>query len=246
MSDHPRTTGTAVRLREGLRTLRESGSFILVVGRVPTSVSANVCAEMGGRTQTKQVLVETGCGCASTAHVGDPDVDVRRVRWECASRGTTTASPTGDGSSGDGPVGTSRPVTPGSEAETGVESTAVESVTELGDVVSREVASVADGERPGSLRLCMDSPIPMVEAASERAVFRALHVLGTVVREHRGIGHVHLPMDRRAELVRVLEPLFDVTVELETFSDEARQRWYLHDEGLTSDWLPVEGAGGRA
>jgi hypothetical protein len=63
--------------------------------------------------------------------------------------------------------------------------------------------------------------------------------LNAAVREANGLGHVHLPMARESERATVLGALFDVTVELELFGGEPRQRWYLHEAGIVSDWLPI-------
>lgn len=212
------------RLREGLRTLRERGSMLLVAGEAPSSVMGHVCAEMGGRSHTSHVTVDTGCGCQASVSDGNGSTESAYIRWESERRGATAAR---------GP----NQVTdlPGAGAVTPVDST-----TDLAEAVRQAFDSVADLDPAcGSVRLCMGSPLPLVEAASEQRAFHALHLVGAHVRKHRGIGHVHLPMDRRSELVRVFEPLFDVTVEVETFGGEPRQRWYLHEEGLTSNWLPV-------
>lgn len=218
--------GTVDRLRAGLRELRESGSMLLVVGEAPTTAMQHVCEEMGGQSQATQIVVETGCGCQAAVERDQEHVDVTDIRWEGGLRGATTADPS------TGPTGmtTCKPAL------------RVDSVTDLTRAVREELDPVAEEEpTAGVVRLCMGSPLPLIEAASEEAVFRALHFVGSLVRRQRGIGHVHLPLERRSELVRVLEPLFDVTVEVETFGGEPRQRWYLHEQGLTSNWLPISG-----
>jgi hypothetical protein len=220
--------GTVDRLRSGLRALRENGSMLLVVGEAPTGVMQSVCAEMGGQSQATQLIVETGCGCQAPVERDRADLDITTVRWEGDLRGATATNATA------GATGTT----------TCTPAVCVDSMTDLTDAVRRELDPVVEAEpTAGTVRLCLGSPLPLVEAASEETVFRALHFVGALVRRRRGIGHVHLPLERRSQLVRVLEPLFDVTVEVETFGGEPRQRWYLHEQGLASDWLPVGGVG---
>lgn len=208
---------TAERLREELQSLRESGCTMLVVGEVPATVSRRACATLNGGPDHEHVTVRTGCGCSCEPHDGG-----HTVQWADQARGgATTADET---------------LQFATETETTAE---VGTLSALGEATAAAIAEAADGTDPGELRVCVDSLGPLVEATSERSVFRALHQLNAAVREARGLGHVHLPMARESERATVLGALFDVTVELELFGGEPRQRWYLHEAGIVSDWLPI-------
>lgn len=218
-SGRPDPHETAERLHEELQSLRESGCTILVVGEVPATVSRRACATLNGGPDHEHVTVQTGGGCSCDPHDHDGQ---RTVQWADQARGGTTAA--------DGALQFA------TETETTAE---VGTLSALGEATAAAVADAADGTDPGELRVCVDSLGPLVEATSERSVFRALHQLNAAVREANGLGHVHLPMARESERATVLGALFDVTVELELFGGEPRQRWYLHEAGIVSDWLPI-------
>ena len=224
MNGHER----AERLREELGSLRESGCTMLVVGDVPGEVSRRACADFCGGPEHELVAVQTGGGCACD-HEALTESPTHTVRWADHARGTAATDGAVQFAGGEGRAGTV---------------TEVETLAELGAATVTAVDRVATDTEPGELRVCVDSLGPLVEASSERSAFKLLHQLNAAVREARGLGHVHLPMVRDAERVTVLSALFDVTVELDLFGGEPRQRWYLHEAGIVSDWLPI-GVGER-
>jgi hypothetical protein len=207
------------RLREELTALRERGCTMLVVGEVPTEVSRRACAALGGGIDRELVTVHTGGdhACGADEH----DEHAHEIRWDDRARGATTAA------AGDLQF---------APAEGGA---MVSTLGELGEATMAAIERAAEGTDPGELRVCVDSLGPLVEDTSERSVFRFCHQLGGAVREAKGLGHVHLPMAHESERATVLGALFDVTVELELFGGEPRQRWYLHEAGIVSDWLPI-------
>ncbi|MFC7229618.1 hypothetical protein N0B31_19625 [Salinirubellus salinus] len=215
---------TAERLREELQALRESGCTILVVGEVPAEVSREACAALAGGPERELVTVETGGGCTCGGVGRDPS-HTRTVRWADRARGAATTA--GDHT--------------GTDHGTVTEAT---TLSELGEATAAAVDRAAADTAPGELRVCIDSLGPLVEATSERSVFRFCHQLNATVRAAEGLGHVHLPVAREAERAAILGALFDVTVELDLFGGKPRQRWFLHEAGIVSDWLPI-GVGDR-
>ena len=217
---------TTRRFRDELASLRETGSTMLVVGEVPTEVSQRACSTLCGDPATERVAVRTGGGCTCLDHAADTGHG-HTVEWAGRARGAAAATETGTGT---GDLQFAR--AEGDAAE-------VRTLAELGEATTAAVERAAEGADAGDLRVCVDSLGPLVEASSERAVFKYLHQLNATARDAGGISHVHLPMDRETERATVLGALFDVTVELELFGGEPRQRWYLHEAGIVSDWLPV-------
>lgn len=210
---------TAARLREELKALRESGCTMLVVGEVPAAVSRRACATLAGGPERELVTVETGGGCACGGE-GRDGARTQTVRWADRARGAAAAT---------------AEHTTAPDREPVTERT-LSGLTEAAVAAIDRAAADTD---PGDLRVCVDSLGPLVEATSERSVFRFCHQLNATVRAARGMGHAHLPVARESERATVLGALFDVTVELELFGGEPRQRWYLHEAGIVSDWLPV-------
>lgn len=221
MNDSTNVRETADRLREELQSLRESGCTILVVGEVPADVSRRACTTLGGSPEHELVTVRSGGGCSChTSHDGRGHT----VQWADQARGAAATTEGGD--------------LQFSTTET--EHTAqVTTISALAEATAVAIGSAAEDTDPGELRVCVDSLGPVIEATSERAAFRFCHQLTATVREADGLGHVHLPVARDSERATVLGALFDVTVELELFGGEARQRWYLHEAGIVSDWLPI-------
>jgi hypothetical protein len=207
------------RLREELTALREQGCAMLVVGEVPTEVSRRACATLGGGRDRELVTVHTGGEHACDAD--DHDDIAHEIRWADGARGATTAT------AGD------LQFAPSEGGAT------VSTLGELGEATVRAIDAAAEDTGPGELRVCVDSLGPLVEDTDERSVFRFCHQLTGTVRGAGGLGHVHLPMARDSERVTMLGALFDVTVGLELFGGEPRQRWYLHEAGVVSDWLPI-------
>jgi hypothetical protein len=97
----------------------------------------------------------------------------------------------------------------------------------------------ADPE-PSEIRVCLD-PLCGFAAGPERADLRRfLEVLTNRVRMARGMGHYHLSATADDDLREAIEPLFDATVETRvTDAGDVHQRWTLHADDVTTDWLPL-------
>ena len=139
--------------------------------------------------------------------------------------------------------GTTRGVTAATSGDDGPPVRHVEgSLREVGSAVTAAIErfdAAAAGLDPGELRVGVD-PLGALDGYDTRAAFGFLHVLTKQVRRSSGMGHVRLARDPDASAVRTLAPLFDATVELRVDGYRLEQRWHLHDEGIVSDWLPVD------
>ena len=102
-----------------------------------------------------------------------------------------------------------------------------------------EFDAEADGLAPSELRVCVDSLVPLLEAHSAESVFRVMHMTTSRIRQVKGMGHVHLPLDRDHEVVNLFEPLFDAIVEVRTDIDVPKQRWHLRHHETTSEWVDI-------
>jgi hypothetical protein len=93
---------------------------------------------------------------------------------------------------------------------------------------------------PSEIRVCLD-PLCGFAAESEPADLRRfLEVLTNRVRMARGMGHYHLSATESDGLREDIEPLFDATVKTRvTEAGSVHQRWTLHADDLTTDWLPL-------
>ena len=218
-----------------LDALKRRGSNLLVVGSDLPSSHAAVCRDFLGddasRTRRRLFVVtdsSTPVADRLPELAGAPGADrVRTIRYDVEDRSASAA--TGNGS-----------ISP-RISETRVTAGELDS---LGCAVSEAIAAFdehGDGLDPAELRVCFDSLTPLITAKDRERerTFRFLHLLTARIRSVRGMGHFHLPGSRTSEHVRLLEPLFDATVELVLRDGSLHQRWHLHDADLTTEWLPA-------
>ncbi|WP_247728744.1 DUF7504 family protein [Halovivax limisalsi] len=92
---------------------------------------------------------------------------------------------------------------------------------------------------PSELRVCVDSVADLIDAFDAENVFRLLHAMTTRIRQSRGMGHYHLPIDRTDEAVRLYEPLFDAVITVRSDGDDLTHRWNLRDDDAETDWIPI-------
>ncbi|PSQ45408.1 hypothetical protein BRD17_01450 [Halobacteriales archaeon SW_7_68_16] len=204
---------------ERLATLKREGSSILVVGATDTQPTA--CRRLtGGETSTPRrqlfVLTTAGVGHATVPDTADAADDIRVVRRN-------------DGDGGRSPG-----------IETVVDADALPPLgTEIVDTM-RAMEAAAGGFEPSELRLCVDSLDPLFDAHGDEAVFRFLHVVTAAATDLTAMGHYHLDRGPDSDAARLLEPLFDATIEVRRVEGVDEHRWYLHDEDVTTDWVPVD------
>lgn len=209
--------GTDVeRLRSALRRLKTEGSAILVVGQVPAAVGERAASGLfGTAADRRRVVVQTE---GDRTRPGD---GAWVVDWQTADDGFTRSATAGD---------------PPPDGDESVPSAAALTRATLGAIDD----AVGEAPDPGRLRVGVGSLVPLLVAISEETAFRVVHVLTGATRSRRGICHVHLPLERDAEVVRTFEPLFDVTVEVRETPSGPSQRWHVHDADVATDWLHLD------
>ena len=109
--------------------------------------------------------------------------------------------------------------------------------------VANEVEEIAAGGiAPGELRVCLGRLDPVIERTDPAVVEPCLRDVFDSIRAARGMGHVHLSPDAPAGAVDGLRPAVDVTVNVRTTPAGVRQqRWRLHESGIDSGWLGMQG-----
>jgi len=122
----------------------------------------------------------------------------------------------------------------------GQSTTVTSDVDALGDAVEREVDALAPlgGFEEGQLRVCVDALGAVLEDEDLLSVLEFTKALGDAARERSGIAHVHVDQHVPGIAVEGLLPQFDAVVEVGG-ADEARQRWHLPDESLSTAWLEL-------
>ncbi|MFB6110958.1 MAG: hypothetical protein ABEJ35_00315 [Halobacteriaceae archaeon] len=223
--------GSTALSRE-LAALKRQGASLLVVG--DGGVDAAVCPSLLGERGADR----RGLFLATT--VGSADV---RARWT----GPETASTFGvvDVTGTRGPqaqVGASLG-DPGVAAGDSdwYERAAIDDPDAIVAAVKRGVNRLAaDDPPPATLRFCLDSVDPLLDALPSDRLFTMLTTLTGVVKEVGGMAHVHASPALPTETRRTLEPLFDATIEVEqTEPGTHRQRWHLHEADVETEWLTV-------
>ena len=215
-----------------LQDLKQNGSSLLIVGNVPDTAATRACHWMLGdaaSTDRRRLFVSTECGLPTvTDRLSTPPERLdpkttKLVTWTADSR-STTAPPS--------PQSPNARVTP---ARVGSEK-----LSELGIAISREIEAfeeIASGLAPSELRICFDSLAALLADYDRNEIFQFLHVLIGRIRSVQAMAHFHFPVDHDSKPVRQFAPLFDATIELRIVDGQPRQRWHLHDEDITSDWL---------
>lgn len=203
---------------QALAALKQEGSNILLVGADAAGSHDAVCHRLLGEGECNsryRVFVTNG-DRRSSSHGNQSDVQ---------------RSHTIDYSALDRPTGNSPPNTENiSLGALGIE--IIETIDELCDD--------ANGLEPSELRVCADSLVALLRAHRSETVFQFLHMTTSRISTARGMGHYHLPLDRDHDAVNLFEPLFDAIVEVRSRDDRYEQRWELRDQGLSTEWLPLD------
>ncbi len=220
-TDHGSGVPDSATFAQTLSELKRTGSNLLLVGESRSAAHRTACRRLMGfdgddARQRVYVLTRGAEGCAAVPE-SVPAGATYLVRHEDA----------------DPPD----PVAPT------VEETVVDNdlLSALGTTVLETVDDIeADTSLdPGELRLCLDSVRPLLQQHRSETVFRLLHMVTSRVRQSDGMGHFHLRLDHENDYVRLLEPLFDATVEVRVDDGSVEQRWHLRDSEVTSDWLEL-------
>lgn len=214
---------TRAAFARALPTLKRDGSNVLVVGEDVTAVHEVACRQL------------CGCGDSDGEDSDESVIDRSRYRVLVTDRADRPSNEPP-------PNGTVRWI----EYETAPDDTQytgggdplealgieiIEAIDELDDD--------ADGLAPAELRVCVDSPMPLLRAYGAERVFRLLHTTTAAVEHVNGMGHVHLPLARDHETVALLEPLFDAVVELRERAGRSEQRWRLREQRTRTEWVSL-------
>lgn len=219
------------RFTAELSQLKRRGANVLVVGSVRANHRRDVCRRLLGWTSDRprrRVLVSTTSD--DTAHpVGGDDWRTRTVTYTAHARSATASESSQNATA---------PVAPA----TGNSSTAT-TLTDIGIAISsaiEEFETDADGLAPAELRVGIDSLVPLLEEYETERVFKFVHLTSGRTRDADGMIHYHLPMERDSDVAAILEPLFDLVVELRDRNDRLQERWSIRDGDHTTGWISLE------
>ncbi|MFB6206888.1 MAG: hypothetical protein ABEJ05_10230 [Haloglomus sp.] len=212
------------KLKAALEELRERGKALLVAGAVPDAIHQQACSELFNG-DAGRILIKTGRGQAAGVTPNDSD---RVIEYDSGARSASTAASTASGPGGTGTLA-------GEFSGTNV--TTVSTIPAAEQAFEDALAELQDTDTP--TRVCVDSVLPFIDTAGEEQAFTFLHAVTGQVRNLGGTAHFHLSLPSDSATVRTFESLAEVTVELELADDQAQQRWRVHEEDVTSDWLPI-------
>lgn len=125
---------------------------------------------------------------------------------------------------------------------TATEPVTAETLADVGICISEAIEQFEDDTdalTPGEVRVGITTLLPFLETYGRETVFQFLHLINGRTRAVNGIGHVHLPVDKDANIVSVLAPLFDVIIELQERGDGCQERWTITNGSHSSGWLPM-------
>lgn len=210
----------AAEFADALANLKQRGCMLLVAGTDHDAADA-ACARLLGDAVSeprRRLLVAAGDGPerTTTAAAGSPTRTIafrrmaRSASAEDAGAPSTTPTRSVVGDPGD-----------------------------VHEAIVDETAALEPTDRPfepSELRVCVDDGAELVATNGEEPVFRFCHALSGHLRDHRGMGHVHVSAPYDSETVARVEPLFDAVIEVR---EGPRQRWHLRDADISTDWLSL-------
>ncbi len=174
--------------------------------------------------------------------LGDDAVDERKRLFVRSQADPGTPGPSADGSGERTLVyqSTGRSAGAAQSASSGPAATVVAGVDALEGAAEREIEALAPlgGYEDGQLRVCVDALGTLLEDDDLLSVLEFTKTLGDAARERSGIAHVHVDQHVAGMAVEALLPQFDAVVEVGG-DEDARQRWHLPDESLSTAWLEL-------
>lgn len=219
----------AERVVQTLDALKRTGSNILLVGSGVTGAHEAACRRLCGPTDADRryrvVVTDEQRPMVSCEHGHDHD---EHGGLHTIAYGTETAQPAATAENGNGPVVSS------SRSPDPLEALGLEVIDAI-DAIETD----AGGLEPSELRVCVDSLATLFQEHDTENVFGLVHVVGSRIEQAGGMGHYHLPVAADHDAVRLLEPLFDATVELRDERGRYEQRWSLEDRDLQTEWVPL-------
>lgn len=214
----------AARVVQTLDALKRTGSNILLVGSTVTSAHDVACHRLCGRVdgdrRYRVVVTDGGRSTASCDH--DDRGTVRTITYDAPETTATTTT------------GATNSATSTSRSPDSLEALGLEVIDAI-DTIESEAGELG----PSELRVCVDSLATLFQEHDTESVFRLVHVVSSRIEQAGGMGHYHLPVAADHDAVRLLEPMFDATVELRGEHDRYEQRWSLDDQDLETGWVPL-------
>jgi hypothetical protein len=222
------SAGGSATFAKALASLKRRGSNLLLVGPAYEAAHLPASRRLMGDADTprERLLVLTDRGAAREARLPDGAGPVRTVTHQSLTRSVAAR-----------PSPAPRPLSP-----SGPDGEPHDPLVALGNEVADEIEAAderAEGLAPSQLRVCLDSLGPIIEEHDHERVVAFLHAMTSDVHRVNGMGHYHLPVPADAEVVELIEPLFDAVVELRVGTDGPQQRWMLTDGRGSTDWLPI-------
>ena len=212
-----------------LPSLKQSGSALLVIGDVPSDVHTYASRRMLGQNSDEDrhqliVLTDGDYTGASQRLISDQVAtdETTSIISHCPPARSAVSPPI--------PALERIPIRQLSNEDLYGFSTAIHE--EIADFESK-----TDGLEPAELRVCMSSIAPLLAVHDVQSVFRFVHLVTGRVKHSKGIVHAHLPIQRDCYDVKLLEPLFDATIELRLQGSEVQQRWRMTDREGMSRWM---------
>ncbi|PGF15728.1 hypothetical protein CP556_06085 [Natrinema sp. CBA1119] len=212
-----------------LTRLKRQGASVLVVGSVQPDQRRDTCQRLlgcGASRVRRRVLVSTTGEPHPVSHFVDDGSSetLSVIAYNAQARSAAATAPD---------------VSPSIEPST----TDVDTLADLGIAISSAIESfeaTADVLEPSEVRVGINSLLPLLEEYGRQRMFKFLHLINGRTRTIDGMVHYHLPVERDAQVVPVLSPLFDVVVELREQNGDYQERWDIDDGAYSSGWLPVD------
>lgn len=233
-------SGGDADFRALLRTLREDGCNLLVVGDAPRRLFTRASASLLGGTDDRRyrLLAVTDASRRSVAE-RLPDPDETPGSFEETVRVVNHAAPPRS-VAGDRSTDAELP----GVAETRVVDPQLAGLqAQLADAMAA-FDRRAGGLAPAELRVGLDSLDPLVDHYEAGVVRRCLRVVTGYVADHRGMGHYVLTRPYDSDRARSLAGEFDAVVEIRAVDaagdgPAAEERWHVPDRELTTDWMAL-------
>ncbi|SEV94172.1 DUF7504 family protein [Halobacterium jilantaiense] len=210
-----------------LEDLKQSGCMVLVVEDedAPAHEGCDRLLGADDAADRRRLFVQTDSATSSRLTVaGRRDRTTERVaRLRTTSR-TATATDATQAVPGASPT-----------VATGVDGLAADAREAV------DALEPTDGFDAGQLRICVDSVGDMVAATNPAATTGFVADVRELVDDHDGLGHVHVTQRTPGAAAEALLPQMDAVVEV-AGDEEARHRWHLPEESLTSEWFDLERA----
>lgn len=221
-----------------LRTLREEGCNLLVVGDAPRRLFTRASASLlGGSDERRYRLLAATDASRRSVVERLPDPDATPEPFEEITRVVNHAAPprsiTDDRSS----------ELPGGSETRVVDPQLAGLQAQLADAMAA-FDRRAGGLRPSELRVGLDSLGPLVDHYGEGVVRQCLRVVTGYVTDYDGMGHYVLARPYDSDCARSLAGEFDAVVEIRAVDagddgPAAEERWHVPDRGLTTDWMAL-------